>query len=181
MLPARSVESAGVSRRWRAAMVLLLATGGTFAAIVAVLSFFLSLAVPKPGKSDWSQRGVGLGMTEAQVRRSFVDASAGEWRRSTACGGPSIEWTRSKPGVPTRWARFELHDGWVVAMRLHSDGQAAGSRSEVRSFAVRRDRPFQGGLATTIIARGPAAYAVEVDQIVRSAASSLSNADRRAQ
>ncbi|MGA7119248.1 MAG: hypothetical protein WBY94_04080 [Polyangiaceae bacterium] len=155
--------------RWRRATAFFAAALGVFVAVVATLSFALSLALPSRGKADWSERGVRLGMSEAQVRRSFVDADAGDWTRTTVCGGPSLEWTRMKPGVPTRWARFELHDGWLVAMRIHSDGHASSPRIEQAFFGVRRDRPFQGGVATTIIARGPPAYAAEVEQIARAA------------
>ena len=164
--------------RWRRATLFFAAAGGVFVAVVAALSLALSLALPRPGKADWSERGVRLGMSEAQVRQSFVDAAGGNWTRTTACGGPALEWTRMKAGVPTRWARFELHDGWLVAMRIHSDGHASAPRTERASFAVRRDRPFQNGVATTIIARGPPAYAAEVEQIARAASTGPSVAGR---
>jgi hypothetical protein len=146
--------------------------------VAAVVGWRFCRAPAGPSGTTSSERGVSLGMSEAQVRSSFIDARAGDWTRTTACGGPSLEWTRATAGVPTRWARFELHDGWVAAIRIHEDGQGHIPRVEQTPSAIRRDRLYQGGIATTIIARGPAVYAAEVDQISRLAIVGSSDAGR---
>ncbi len=117
------------------------------------------------GASEWSERGVALGMTEAQVRLSFRDAAAGAWTDAPSCRGPALEWTRTQPGPGTRWARFELHDGWLVAMRLHTDAPSGPPHAAQTWSAVRQDRPFEGGTATTVVARGCPTHAAEADEI----------------
>jgi hypothetical protein len=168
---ARTPEELPLGGTRRFARVLLIAAA-VFTIVVASLSLVLWRALPRSSQGDWSERGVSLGMSESQVRNSFVDAAAGEWTQTTACGGPSLEWTRKKPGVPTRWARFEMHDGLVAAMRVHSDGQAGAPRARQGAFAVRRDRLYDGGTATTILARGVPTYAAEAEQIARLATGS---------
>jgi hypothetical protein len=76
------------------------------------------------------------------------------------------------PGVPTRWARFEIHDGWLVAMRVHTDEPLAGVRTVQSASAVRQDRPFEGGTATTIVSRACSTHTTEADQMILSAAES---------
>jgi hypothetical protein len=170
-----SHASTGARRRARDLAVGLLAACTAFALVVAGLASALSLGVP--GDPAWVERGVKLGMSEEQVKQSFLDGAAGDWRRATTCRGPSLEWTRkqgarsttSPDEAPTRWARFELHDGWLVAMRLHVDDALSAPRAEQTASAVREDRPYEGGTATTIIARGCSTHAAEAERIALSA------------
>jgi hypothetical protein len=113
-------------------------------------------------------------MSAEQVKESFVDAASGDWSQDTACRGLSLEWTRKAPDAPTRWARFEFHEGWLVAMRLHTDGQASAAHAEQTVSAVRQERPYEGGTATTLVARGCTTHAAEADQIALSAVVSRS-------
>jgi hypothetical protein len=160
------------SRLPRIATLVFLAGCGALAIVATGLSLVLSRITSTADEGDWTQRGVSLGMTAVIVRESFLDGAAGEWRLVTACGGTGLEWTRSRPGVPTRWARFELHDGLLVAMRVHTDEPLSGMRTLQSTSAVRQDRPFEGGTATTILSRACSTHAAEVDQMVLSAAGS---------
>jgi hypothetical protein len=108
-------------------------------------------------------------MSAEQVKQSFVDAASGDWSQGTACRGLSLEWTRKDPGAPTRWARFEFHEGWLVAMRFHTDGRASAAHAEQTVSAVRQDRPYEGGTPTILIARGCSTHAAEADQSALSA------------
>jgi hypothetical protein len=103
------------------------------------------------------------------VRESFLDGAAGEWRQVQACGGPALEWTRTRPAVTTRWARFEIHDGLLVAMRVQTDEPLAQVQTVKSASVVRQDRPFDGGTATTIVSRACSTHAAEAEQLVLAA------------
>ncbi len=115
--------------------------------------------------------GVSLGMSADQVRRTFVEGTGGEWALVTACGGPALEWTRRDPARSVRWARFEMHDGFLVAIRAHTE-EPRRSASALQSLsAVREDRPFEGGTATTLVSRVCETHAAEAEQLALEATS----------
>jgi len=151
----------------RSAALALLCAGGVFAIVVVGLLSLMRLALPTSSAPDWKERGVRLGLSEDEVKRSFVDADAGDWTSVTSCRGHSLEWTRRRPGVPTRWARFELHGGWLVALRVHTDERLPAPRAQRTAAAVRQDKPFEDGTATTIVALGCPTHAAEAEQIAQ--------------
>lgn len=165
-------SNASRSRLRRFATLVFLSACGAVAIVATGLTLVLWRFAAAPDSREWTQRGVALGMPVELVRESFVDGAAGEWKQVTACGESALEWTRDRPGVPTRWARFEIHDGWLVAMRVHTDEPLAGVRTVQSASAVRQDRPFEGGTATTIVSRACSTHTSEADQMILSAAES---------
>jgi hypothetical protein len=137
----------------------------TFTLVVGIFVGALTLGSSSAGARDWSERGVTLGMSEAEIVRAFADGSSGDWARVDGCRGKALEWTRRSVGVPTRWARFELHEGVLVAMRVHSDEKTTAVTAKKGWGAVRAARPYDGGRATTVIARGCPTHAAEADAI----------------
>ncbi|MGA7122771.1 MAG: hypothetical protein WBY94_21910 [Polyangiaceae bacterium] len=147
--------------------ILLLFAGGICVLVMVGLMCVVRLAMPRSSASEWRERGVRLGMSEDELMRSFVDAEAGDWTKGWSCGGPSLEWTRRAAHAQTRWARFELHDGRLVALRIHSDQLLPDGRALETSAAVRQDIPYEDGTATTIVALGCPTHAAEAEQIAR--------------
>lgn len=143
----------------------LLFTCAVAALLGVALPTLLDRLAGTEAEAVWTERGVRLGMSEEQVRAAFVDSESGAWVRGRACGGPSLEWTRTSAGSPTGWARFELHEGMVVAMRLHLDGVERPPRAEQARSAVRQVRHADGGAAVTVIARGCSTHRAEAEQI----------------
>jgi hypothetical protein len=153
----------------RVAAFVLLSACGVLAIVATGLSLVLTRLTSASDSGTFSQRGVALGMPAGIVRESFLDGAAGEWRQVQACGGPALEWTRTRPAVTTRWARFEIHDGLLVAMRVHTDEPLAQVQTVKSASVVRQDRPFDGGTATTIVSRACSTHAAEAEQLVLAA------------
>jgi hypothetical protein len=163
MHDASSRESTSVRSHWlRRSAFAIVVMVATFTLVVGVMVSALTL---ERSAGSWNERGVKLGMSEGEIVRAFADGRGGEWKRVVACRGVALEWTRRAGGVPSRWARFEMHEGVLVAMRVHSDDKATGVVAETGWGAVRAARPYQGGMATTVIARGCATHAAEADEI----------------
>jgi len=159
-----SRESTSSRRRWLRTAALAAAAGGLlFALVVAGCLVSLSLLHVRSAPS-WRERGVTLGMSEREVQSAFTDGPAGAWSRELACGGVALEWTRVVPQAATRWARFEFHDGLLVAIRLQVE-EASTARVEQSVTAVRQERPFRGGTEITILTRSCATHAAEAEQI----------------
>jgi len=157
-------------RPWsRAAITGAAAVVLIFAGVVLGLRIGLALILAGPSEPAWSERGVSLGMSEEQVQRTFADRAAGTWSREVSCGGIDLEWRRTDARAPTRWARFEFHEGGLVAIRIHSDDVSSGQRAEQTAAAVRQRRPFEGGTATTILTRTCISHRAEAEQIALAA------------
>lgn len=108
-------------------------------------------------------------MTMEQARAAFVDGAAGEWSTPPGCCGVSLEWSRSAvEATETRWARFELHRGLVVAIRALSDAPPPPTRHvEVTPESVSETRAgADGSTGTTVLARGCEMHASEVRQLM---------------
>jgi len=160
--------------RWpRAALTGAVALVLVFAAAVLGMWGGLALVVGRRAEPLWSERGVSLGMSEEQVEHAFADRASGDWSRTAGCGGVALEWRRTEACASARWARFEFHEGVLVAIRLHSDDAAAPEHAEQTSTAVRQRRPFEGGTATTILSRTCLTHTAEAEQIALAATRDL--------
>lgn len=87
-----------------------------------------------------SIHGVWLGLTALQVQRRFEDAPYGEFSELKGCSSPTLLWQRRDEGKTTiRSARFEFHDGMLVAMRMRlaaTDPLSRGPRLETSTGSL---------------------------------------------
>jgi hypothetical protein len=114
-------------------------------------------------------RGVRLGMTMEDARAAFIDGAAGDWSTPPGCCGTALEWTRTAvDSTQTRWARFEFHQGGVVAIRVLSDAQPPRTRQFVVTPAMVSETRAgaDGSTSTTVLSRGCEMHAPEVRQLI---------------
>jgi hypothetical protein len=114
-------------------------------------------------------RGVRLDMTMESARAAFVDGAAGDWSTPPGCCGTALEWTRTAVGATqTRWARFEFHQGGVVAIRVLSDAPPPRTRQFIVTPALVSETRAgaDGSTSTTVLSRGCEMHAPEVRQLV---------------
>ncbi len=123
---------------------------------------------------DTCFRGVCLGMKVAQVRRGFDAPAAGRWNRESG-GDVALVWDDGPhPSLeaPVRAARFEFHDGRLVAVRADvsvRDASAGGDRIEVSRTSVAEREPLgQGRVHLTVLSRDCPTQASEVEQLLAS-------------
>jgi hypothetical protein len=116
-------------------------------------------------------RGVRLGMSPESARAAFADDSAGDWSSPPGCCGTTLEWSRANANATqTRWARFEFHQGFLVAIRVLSDASPPTRQVEVTPVAVAETRPgADGSTSTTVLARGCKMHGAEVRQLLAAA------------
>lgn len=146
----------------------MLGAVGTAAIFAAgAVSITLSLAIG-PRDAVLSLRDVHLGMSEADVRRAFTDRREGRFDVVTGCSTPTIEWTRTSPGTTTEWARFEFHQGALVAIRMRAASSGAtGSDVVVTPGAVRvQQSAGDGSSVVTILSRDCPTHHAEAEQWV---------------
>ena len=114
-------------------------------------------------------RGVRLGMTMEDARAAFVDSAAGDWSTPPGCYATALEWTRTAVGATqTRWARFEFHQGGVVAIRVLSDAPPPRTRQFVVTPAIVSETRAgaDGSTSTTVLSRECEMHAPEVRQLI---------------
>jgi hypothetical protein len=156
------VKGGRPGRRGRIALAALVAV----ALPVTVAAGHLCRA-PKGPPQSFETRGVVLGMTEEDAARSFVDSHAGAWSAPSGCDGFALEWNRRDPHAMTRWMRFELRDGRVVAVRAHVDGASPATVAEATPSAVRVVRPDGDGTSITLVSRQAKDYRGEARELIR--------------
>ena len=108
-------------------------------------------------------------MTMEDARAAFIDGAAGDWSTPPGCCGTALEWSREAVGATqTRWARFEFHQGLVVAIRVLSDAPPPRTRHvEVTPAIVSEIRAgADGSTSTTVLARACEMHAPEVRQLM---------------
>lgn len=112
--------------------------------------------------------GVRLGMTPEQVRRRFAGGSSASWR--TEIDGGDLRLIRASGGELDREARFEFHNGMLVAIRLdlREDAPlAAGEPLRVSVGSVMtRAREEMGRVKLTVLSRDCPTHADEVSTIL---------------
>lgn len=131
-----------------------------------VVSFFV-LACQSAASID-EVHGVRLGMTPAEVRErfalegAFVVTPEGE-------GELRLDWQAASASAPVDKARFEFHEGLLVAIRAtHGiDSSVSVQRLEVSPWAVRVTRAdTQNHMETTLLARGCPTHESEVQELL---------------
>jgi hypothetical protein len=136
------------------------------AGVVAVLGLLGIRGLLVSGAS--AVHGIEIGMTPTEVVERFDVEAGGQWSESAGCDGRALEWSRGEAtlaSVPLG-ARFEFHDGLLVAARMRlsrEDLYARGGRLETSAQVVlaREEQP-DGSVALVLIARGCAKRAAEV-------------------
>ncbi len=115
------------------------------------LSAIVAFAVlPMAGVSAWMLRGnldsetfegVRLGMTAAQIRRTFLP---GTWETSVNDDGTILmDWTPQSGDSSVNSVRFEVHQGLLVAIRadLRPDHPQADDPSDVTEDVLKHTAP----------------------------------------
>jgi len=134
-------------------------------ALAAVLSTVVSsFSAPEPV----SIRGVRLGMTADQIRERFDRGTPAAWR--TEVSGPDLALIRAPAGDLDREARFEIHAGMLVAIRLDVRDdlpEAAGDPIVTTPASVlARSRPEPGRTRISLLARDCPTHADEVSGLL---------------
>ncbi len=124
----------------------------------------LQLLSPQDEPTDFMN--VRLGMTAAQVRAHIV--RPGRFSTETDPSGLLVlTWTPADPTDSVREARFEIHDGMVVAIRAQLRGSRPAALT-VAPEAVRRTAPRPGGGSEfVLLARGCPLHEEEVEDLLR--------------
>lgn len=112
--------------------------------------------------------GVRLGMTPEQVRRRFAGGSSASWH--TEIDGGDLRLIRASAGELDREARFEFHNGMLVAIRLdlREDAPLAAGEPLVISAGsvLTRAREESGRVKLTVLSRDCPTHADEVSRIL---------------
>ena len=109
--------------------------GGWTIAVLVLLAAPTAWAISRVLTDDegpFVVEGVRLGMTPADVRRSFSLASAGRFQSEAAGPDFALAWSPNRPGG-LRSARFEFHESLLVAVRLRGRRGSAAAL-EGRAF-----------------------------------------------
>jgi len=116
--------------------------------------------------------GVRLGMTASAVRERFEEPTLGAWQstpQTTGAGDVVLAWAAAKGPAE---ARFELHNGMLVAVRAVVDaGDIDAKRPPVEaSRAVVRTREDDAGrVRVTILARDCPTHHAEAERLAAQA------------
>lgn len=153
-------------RTWckRIRVVIWLAVSAALLASAAAALAALLRSEPDPG---WF-RGVRLGMSADQVRARFDAGAPASWR--TEISGTDVALVRGPAGSLDREARFEFHDGMLVAMRLDLPASAPEARGEAvletPAAVIARASEEPGRVRLVALARGCPTHADEVARIL---------------
>lgn len=133
-----------------------LAVAAALGAGVAIAS--RALSDPRP-----SIYGVRLGMTADEIRARIDEAHDGTWSASADSG----EWVLEHTQGDTH-ARFELHDGQLMAIRVDAPLTAAlaGAPLEVTEGTVLTRREHDGRIAWTLLSRSCPTHRAEAEALV---------------
>ncbi len=120
--------------------------------------------------------GVRLGMTASDVRRRAALPEGGRWASSTTDDGTLVlDWSHESPDAEVREARFEVHEGALVAVRATlrdpslGASLAGGDRRRTSAEAVSDVQPApDGSLRFRLVARNCPVHAGEVAEILAS-------------
>lgn len=116
-------------------------------------------------------RGVRLGMTADQVRQRFERGAQASWR--TEIAGTDMTLIRAAGGSLDREARFEFHDGMLVAIRMDLPSEApeaSGDRIAISPASVTsRTIILDGRTSLAVLARDCPTHAEEVSRILSDA------------
>jgi hypothetical protein len=139
----------------------------TIAIVLTTLAAFTAiagLAAPDPG----TVRGVRLGMTTDQVRQRFEAGAPASWR--TEIAGTDLTLIRAPGGSLDREARFEFHDGMLVALRMdlpeHAPEAIGDPIWSSTATVIARSRVEPGRVRFVVLARDCPTHAEEAARIL---------------
>ncbi|MCB9619018.1 MAG: hypothetical protein H6724_06155 [Sandaracinus sp.] len=116
--------------------------------------------------------GVRLGMTASDVRARAQLPEGGTWSTSTTEDGTLLlDWSHDDPTAFVRDARFEVHEGALVAVRasVRDASRLPGDRQIRSAEAVADARPHDDGTTRyRLVARNCPVHAREVAEILAS-------------
>lgn len=115
--------------------------------------------------------GIRLGMAPRDVRDRFEQGGLGTWQtRAGTQGDTALEWTATAAASPVASARFEFHNGMLVALRARLPEQATGEtvRTSAKTVTLRAPAP-DGGTAVTLIARDCPTHREEAETLMKRA------------
>ncbi len=115
--------------------------------------------------------GVRLGMTIAQAKAGFDLGPKGQWSVADGCEGGSLDWKPADAASSSvHWARFEVHEGIVMAVRARlapDDPNAEGEQLRTSNDAVAARETLGGGeVAVALLDRNCLEHSPEVSQLL---------------
>ncbi len=157
--PAHPVAPPALARRARAALAL-----GALA--IGAWSGGLAGCARAPEGEFF---GVRLGLSASDTRARFRPAGEGAWQMVTA-PAPALEWSGSGPGALPQRARFEFHQGMLVAARYEVPGEAAAAKGRALevtpSMVIARRVGEGGGVRVVVLSRACPEHAGEVNRLL---------------
>ncbi len=108
-------------------------------ALAALVALVALVACRGSGGESAAFYGARLGMTMRDVRAAFVPPSPGSWTAVQDGAVPRLDWSATLAASPVASARFEFHNGMLVAVRAplaESDVHAAGPPVTTTSATV---------------------------------------------
>jgi hypothetical protein len=124
-------------------------------AVVLGLWLALGLASACSREGEEALPGVRLGMSPRDVRERFTSGE-GTWQTSVGAGDDTVlDWTaRTSAQGNVSSARFEFHNGMLVAIRARFAEEGGPERVSVSPKTVAIRRPDEsGGVSLTVLAR----------------------------
>ena len=97
---------------------------------------------------------VKLGMGPGDVRARFEPGGEGTWQTkvAAAAGDTALEWKATNGSAKVKDARFEFHNGMLVAVRAQTREPApSGESISATPSTVSVRRPVAGGEGTEIV------------------------------
>ena len=132
----------------------------------AIFAFCILLAGCDHADAD-AFPNVRLGMAARDVRERFQPGTDGSWQTALGIGDDTVlEWTAKDVMAPVKNARFEFHNGMLVAIRAHLTAAATKESVSSTPKTVTMRGPGEGGTSVTVLARDCPTHRDEADALV---------------
>lgn len=154
------VETAAVARSTK---LVVFAAGAALS-----LGLLVAYSLASRGGAPSELWGVRLGDSLATARERFRAPGPGTWT-STPGDDPALGWAPASSASPVASARFEFHDGMLVAARLElarSAESADGAPLEISRAAVVSREPAGDRTRVTLLSRACPEHAAEVKRVL---------------
>ena len=140
---------------------------GGFLVVVAIGGFFLLRARAAPRADLFGTR---LGYTANDTRDRFRAGAPGTWT-VTSGSEAVLAWTASEKAAKVRDARFEFHDGILVAETFHVAADVAEAKGAslvlTTGSVTARDRAPDGDVEIRVVSRECPTHTEEVRRILQ--------------
>jgi hypothetical protein len=119
-----------------------------------VFAFLVAMASCTAAEPDMVPN-VRLGMAPRDVRDRFKPGGDGTWQTALGKGDDTVlEWTGTDPKARLSRARFEFHNGMLVAIRARAPEPSARELVSATKMTVSVRAPApEGGTNVTVLAR----------------------------